>query len=130
LDNIVARASSLGLRVAYRNLGRRNGELTRGGLIVVNYSKPVVVQRCTIAHEMGHWHYGHDWTRDHDRARDERQADLYAAKLLISPLEYALAEQVVGPHPTPLARELGVTPQLVRVWQENMAGSVPVARSA
>lgn len=120
----------LGLRIAYRDLGRRNGELTRGGLIVVNHNKPVVVQRCTVAHEMGHWHYGHDWTRDHNRERDERQADMYAAKLLICSHEYATAERVHGPYTSPIARELGVTPQLVRVWQEHAAQGYRFARIA
>lgn len=110
----------LGLRVAYRDLGRRNGELTSGGLILVNPRKHRIVQRCTVAHEMGHWHYGHDWTRDHNRAKDEWQADLYAARLLISAAEYALAEHLHGPHPGAIAKELEVTRRLVEVWQADV----------
>lgn len=80
------------------------------------------MQRCTLAHEMGHWFHGHDWTRDHDRLADERQADQYAAELLISPLEYAIAEQLHGPHPGAIAKELEVTRNLVTLWQQTREG--------
>ena len=123
MQNVVAHAMRLGLRVKYRDLGRRNGELTSGGLILINPRKPHIVQRCTVAHEAGHWHYGHDWTRDHDRERDEWQADLYAARLLISPAEYALAERLHGPHPGAIAKELDVTRRLVVVWAQSLARS-------
>lgn len=120
MQNVVAHAMRLGLRVKYRDLGRRNGELTSGGLILVNSRKPQIVQRCTVAHEVGHFWYGHDWTRDHDRARDEWQADSYAARLLISPVDYALAETLHGPHPGAIAKELEVTRRLVEIWRQGL----------
>lgn len=123
MNTVVAHAMGLGLRVKWRDLGRRNGELTSGGLILVNPRKPQIVQRCTVAHEAGHYWHGHDWTRSHDRARDEWQADLYAARLLISPAEYALAECLHGPHPGAIAKELDVTRRLVEVWQQNLEHS-------
>ncbi|QGH68566.1 ImmA/IrrE family metallo-endopeptidase [Pseudactinotalea sp. HY158] len=107
----------------WRDLGRRNGELTSGGLVRLNPRKPAIVQRCTLAHEMGHWWHGHDWTRDHDQLRDERQADAYAARLLISPAEYALAERL-NPHPGAIAKELEVTRHLVEVWQRLPAPTI------
>lgn len=123
MQYVVAHAMGLGLRVKWRDLGRRNGELTSGRLILVNSRKPQIVQRCTVAHEAGHFAYGHDWTRDHDRAKDEWQADSYAARLLISPAEYALAEYLHGPHAGALAKELEVTRRLVEVWQQNLEQS-------
>src|SRR5690606_13237987 len=45
-------------------------------------------RRVTIAHELGHAHYGHRC----DSMRNDRQADLYAANLLIDPAAYAEAE--------------------------------------
>lgn len=124
LNALIVRAMGLGLRVTYRDLGRRNGELTRNGLVILNPNRREWMQRCTLAHEMGHWWHGHDWTRDHDRPADERQADQYAAELLISPLEYALAESLHGPHPGAIAKELEVTRNLVTLWQETRASDL------
>lgn len=118
---LMNRATALGLRVVWRDLGRRNGELTSGGFVVLNPLKNEATQKVTLAHEMGHWAYGHDWRQRHDRERDERQADAYAARLLISPADYALAEHLVGPHAGALAKELEVTRRLIQVWQASMA---------
>lgn len=90
------------------------------GVVYLNHRKSVLTQRVTLAHEMGHWHHGHDWTRTHDRERDEHQADLFAARLLIDPLEYALAERIVGEHPGAIARELGVTTRLVELYRGDL----------
>jgi len=88
----------------------------------------VILQRVAVAHECGHWAHGHDWTRDHDRPRDERQADTYAARLLITAEAYASAEAIVGGHPGALARELNVTARLVDLWRQDYLTRVGVAR--
>lgn len=116
LDDLVAHAESLGLRVKWRDLGRRAGELTSAGLILVNDRKSTLTQRVTLAHEVGHHIHGHDWTRAHDVERDERQADLYAARLLIRPADVERAAAIAGGHPGAMARELGVTARLVTLW--------------
>lgn len=118
MDNLIAHAATLGLGIKWRDLGRRAGELHSTGVIVLNPHKSELTQRMTLAHELGHAWHGHDWTRHHDRERDERQADLYAARLLICPVEYAAAERIVGCHPGALAKELGVTRRLVELWQD------------
>jgi len=118
----------MGLRVAYRNLGRNSGYLFGGGLVILNYRHHLGTQRVTLAHELGHWHHGHDWTRDHDEARDERQADQYAARLLISADAYADAESQVGEHLGALARELGVTRRLVELRREDFAREAHIFR--
>lgn len=74
--------------------------------------------RCTLAHELGHALNNHDsraeaWLRD----RQEREADIFAANVLIDPGEYKSAELLYGPHPGAIAQELGVTIHLVTVWQ-------------
>jgi len=116
----------MGLRVGYRNLGRNSGYLFGGGLVILNYRHHLGSQRVTLAHEMGHWHHGHDWSRDHDVARDERQADQYAARLLIGAGDYARAEELCGTHPGALARELGVTRRLVELRREDFARDVRI----
>lgn len=118
MEDLIAHAATMGLGIKWRDLGRRSGELHTAGIIVLNPRKSALTQRVTLAHELGHAWHGHDWTRAHDRERDERQADLYAARLLISRAEYAAAEQIVGCHPGALAKELGVTRRLIEIWQD------------
>jgi Zn-dependent peptidase ImmA (M78 family) len=119
----------LGLRVKYADLGRRSGEVHSSGLVVINHTKSLLTQRVTLAHECGHWVFGHDWTDAHDRGRDETQADTYAARLLISAAEYADAERTVGAHPGALARELNVTPKLIELWRQDYLSRVGVVRA-
>lgn len=69
---------------------------------------------CALAHELGHAHYGHP--PGHEGAH-ELQADRFAAKLLVSPVEYAAAEAIYGPQPQRLAAELGVTVKVLKTWQ-------------
>ncbi|CAB0542834.1 ImmA/IrrE family metallo-endopeptidase [Corynebacterium diphtheriae] len=70
---------------------------------------------CSLAHELGHAHYG-DPPGHH--GLQETRADRFAARLLISPVEYAAAEQIYGPHPARIAHELGVTTHLITMWQD------------
>jgi Zn-dependent peptidase ImmA (M78 family) len=118
VQELIDHAAAMGLRVKWRNLGRRSGEVHSSGLILLNPRKTEFSQRITLAHEIGHAHHGHDWTGAHDVERDEREADTYAARLLISAADYAFAEQIVGEHPGALAKELGVTVRLVELWRE------------
>lgn len=118
MDELLEVARERGVRVAWRDLGRRNGEYHSTGLVLINPRRSEVVQRVTLAHELGHAHYGHAWTDDPQvRDRQERQADEFAAALLVDEVDYAIAEVVVGPHVGALARELGVTAQIVEAWQ-------------
>lgn len=119
MDQLIERAGALGLRVIFRDLGRRHGEIHSSGLVYINPHRTVDRQRVTLAHEMGHWVHG--WLGGHQVERDERQADRYAARLLIAPDAYAAAEALVGEHPGALARELGVTRRLVELRQEDFA---------
>jgi len=113
-DELVALAESQGLRVTAFDLGGRGGYLYKGGIVVLNVRHGLPAQRVTLAHEMGHWFHGHDWTRDdRHKDRDEREADLYAARLLISIDDYARAERIAGSHLGALAQELQVTRRLV-----------------
>lgn len=117
MDELIRHAESMGLCVKWDNLGRRSGELRRSGLILLNHRKSMLTQRVTLAHECGHAWHGHDWTRTHERERDEREADTYAALLLISAEEYARAERIAGEHAGAIAKELNVTRHLVEMWR-------------
>lgn len=69
--------------------------------------------------ELGHAALGHvggcDAVRD---AKQERQADEYAARLLITSRGFREAERLYGPNEHAIAQHLEVTPALVRVWRE------------
>ena len=123
MDDLVRMALDQGLGLKYRDLGRRHGEYQHtGGLITINPHRSIVVQRVTLAHELGHAHHAHAWTDDPRlHARHERLADEHAARLLISPAEYAIAEALVGAHPGALAKELGVLERVVLTWRRTHA---------
>lgn len=126
MQDLIDLARARGLRVMWRNLGRRRGEYRhQHGLIVVNHTLSAAQQRATMAHELGHAAHGDEGT---DEAL-ERRATVYAAHLLISPAEYAMAERVVGHHAGAIARELGVTRELVLAWQAHpRLGFIPTQR--
>lgn len=69
---------------------------------------------CSLAHELGHAHHGDP---PGHYGPMELRADRFAARLLVSPVEYALAETQYGPHPARLAAELGVTVKVLKTWQ-------------
>lgn len=48
---------------------------------------------CALAQELGHAHYGAPASH---RPRYELRANRFAARLLISPVEYAMAERAYG----------------------------------
>lgn len=87
--------------------------------------------RSVLAHELGHAHLGHLPTSAPVlRAQQERRADEWAARQLITSRAYAEAEAVRGPHLASLAFELGVTVELVAAFQRLLReGAVPLAVS-
>lgn len=66
--------------------------------------------RSTLAHELGHAHYGH---YGHGNRKQEKQADLWAAKQLIS-LESLIANSECTLDVGEVAANLGVMPSVVR----------------
>lgn len=119
LDRLLALADSHDLRVNWRNLGRRRGEYRHTArLITLNPHMSQTLQRSTLAHELGHAYYGDTWTDNpHILDAREKRANIYAAHLLISPLEFALAEHLVGQHTGALAKELDVARYIIEAWQ-------------
>lgn len=86
--------------------------------IILRHDMDWITRRCTLAHEIGHAHHRHELTGiPHLDARMERQADAFAALILIGAREYATAEREHGPHTGALAHALDVTPHYIRVWR-------------
>lgn len=119
MDRLIGHAESMGCRVFFLPLNGYDGFLATPRDIIINSRLHSDYQREVLAHELGHVHYGHDWRHPHDRERDERQADNYAARLLISPLEYAAAEYVYGPHAGALAEALQVSTAIISAWRRS-----------
>ncbi|EOM75096.1 ImmA/IrrE family metallo-endopeptidase [Rhodococcus rhodnii] len=120
----------MGVRVVERPLagGRRGKYLHHDRTIILRPGMARFRGRSTFAHELGHAHYGHEPAHDQAlHARQERLADEWAAKTLINPVDYALAEVMYGPHVGVLANHLEVTPKLVRVWRSLVLHDVPEA---
>ncbi|MEJ6013254.1 ImmA/IrrE family metallo-endopeptidase [Corynebacterium sp. H127] len=72
----------------------------------------------SIAHELGHAALGHivdppEWLHP----RQEKEADLWAARLLIRENDYIAADHHCDGHPGAIAQELGVTRRLVLAWR-------------
>lgn len=81
--------------------------------IVLNYDMTQAQALAALAHEIAHATFG-------DRCSSgaiERRADEFGATFIIDAEEYAAAEEVVGPHPGAIARELGVTRRAVLAWR-------------
>lgn len=69
-------------------------------------------RRSVVAHELGHHWHAHDC----DSERAERQADTYAATLLVDPARYAQLERF-NPDVEWIADELGVTVEVIEDYR-------------
>ena len=73
--------------------------------------------KSVLAHELGHAHHGDTPTGNgHFDQRQERRADEYAARLLISPVEFEAAAAWHHGHLPAIADELEVTKHLLKTW--------------
>jgi hypothetical protein len=115
LDELFQHCADLGIDVQWHDLGeRRRGEYRRHERTIV--LNPRLTRRqvvACLAHELGHERFGHGCSTP----ANERRAWEYAAALVLTPAEYAAAEARVGDHPSGLAIELAVTPQLIEAWR-------------
>lgn len=85
--------------------------------IYLEARQPHCYKRVNLAHELGHAVLGHtrpqtEWWE----ARQELQADIFAARLLIDPSDYARLEASYESD-IAIAEELEVTPHLLEVWK-------------
>lgn len=82
-------------------------------LIAAGLSLPEQVE--TLAHELGHAHYGHGCSDE----RREFRAWGWALKHLINPEDYAILEQA-GLNSYQIAEEMGVTVRVINLWQQRL----------
>ena len=117
-------AESFGIRIdtdyegelAVTDLG---GYFTSDRRILIRPGLGAINRKCVIAHELAHALRDDSPTgHPHFDQRMERATDRLAAALLISPIEYATAEILYGPHEGAIAKELGVTKKMLTTWRE------------
>ena len=120
MNDLLGLAQRQGFHVEFLPLGGPEGLLLPSRIILIDSTLTGRRQREALAHELGHAHHGHAHGIGHSSPALERQADLYAARLLISPVEYAAAEQLHS-HPGAIAKELGVSQYLIELWQGSLA---------
>lgn len=87
----------------------------RKNLVIINSTMPAREQRATLAHELIHVLRKDDGPQP---PHIEALVDRAAARLLISPIEYQIAERIVGCVPGALAEELDVPVWVIHAWQD------------
>ncbi|MCX7542331.1 ImmA/IrrE family metallo-endopeptidase [Corynebacterium sp. P5848] len=109
----------LGIRVTEHAGGEQGRWYDKPRVISLRSGLSYVERRCAVAHELGHAALGHassppPWLKP----RQEREADDFAAELLVSPGAYAAAEDLHGTHLGAIAEELSVTQHLLKIWRK------------
>ena len=109
-NELISIAEAAGVRVTWHKGGPKGAWLPHARRISLRHGMDDAATRCTMAHELAHMWLGHPAPASN---RQERQADRFAAQLLVSPVEYALAEQIYEARPQLIAAELGVTNEVL-----------------
>ncbi|MDK8473513.1 MULTISPECIES: ImmA/IrrE family metallo-endopeptidase [Corynebacterium] len=114
IESLIQSAEARGYRIRWHRGGPKAAWLPHRSTITLRVGMDDTTTLCSLAHELGHAHYGDP--PGHHGAHEIR-ADRFAARLLVSPTEYATTEAIYGPHPATLANELGVTVKVLKTWQ-------------
>ncbi|MFJ4225643.1 ImmA/IrrE family metallo-endopeptidase [Microbacterium sp. NPDC089695] len=118
MDQLLRLLDEHGLRLIEQPGPSRGGYRPASATIRVSPGMSARTTCSVIAHELGHAVLGHEPTDDPAiRARQERRADEWAARLLIAPHAYAEAEAMRSGHPASIAFDLGVAVDLVLAYQ-------------
>lgn len=118
-DQLIGELEDMGMRVEWRPLqGPARGLYYRhADLVVVRSGMTMAQRRCTLAHELIHARRQDDGPQS---ACVEMRVNEEAARLLISPAEYRLAERFHGAYYGAIATELDVTPTIVKAYQRSL----------
>ena len=116
-EDLINACAKIGVHVAFLPLEDAGLYIHSRRLIVVESRLPETLQRATLAHEYVHALRGHVGPQS---ASVERLVDREAARLLISPAEYALAEYMHEGNTVGIAEELGVPVWVVEAYRERL----------
>lgn len=114
MRRLLAIAARYGLEVhgAHLNDGKLGCFIPDLRRIYFDLSLPMPERRTVLAHEIAHAHYGHDC----DSEANERQADAFAAELLIDPEWYAELERI-NHDANWIAEEMNVAPYAIEDYR-------------
>ncbi|RYQ68433.1 hypothetical protein PG2072B_1036 [Bifidobacterium pseudolongum subsp. globosum] len=98
--------------------GKQGVYIRQKNLILLDSRLCGVQRRCVLAHEISHARHLDAGCRCDRWA--ERRADIEAAAMLISPLEFAYAEAVYDGNTIGMARELNVLPWAIEAFRERL----------
>ena len=113
-NDLIQELAGMGVHVVYLPYRFAGAYWHDEGIIVIDSRQTRAGQLAALAHETIHARRGDSGPQP---SHVEDLVDELAAKLLISPIEYALAERVYGSRPAALAAELGVTQRMVEAWR-------------
>jgi Zn-dependent peptidase ImmA (M78 family) len=113
-------AAALGVRVVMTHMpdGILGGYSPLEARIYLDLGLTPSERRSVLAHELGHVYYGHTCDQG-PTSLLERQADTYAATLLVHPEDYAALEQISADVHY-IAEELNVTPDIVYAFRRHV----------
>lgn len=114
-EDLITACARVGVHVVFVPFPLAGAYYHDTGLIVIDSRLPETSQRATLAHEYVHALRGHDGPQS---ASMERCADRQAARLLISPAEYALAEYMHGTNVAAIADELHLPTWTVDAYRQ------------
>lgn len=114
INALIEVAEDRGYYITWHKGGPKGAWLPHRHIVSLRLGMDDTETLCTLAHELGHAHYGDP--PGHDGWREKR-ADRFAARILITPDEYAAAERLHGPCSGAIAHELGVTAHLIQAWR-------------
>lgn len=116
LDALIEVAENRGYKIRWHRGGPKAAWQPHRRTVTLRIGMGDTTTLCALAHELGHAHYGDP--PGHYGAHELR-ANRFAAHLLVSPAEYAAAEELYGPQPNLIAAELGVTLTVLNTWISN-----------
>ena len=122
LDQLICLAESHGITISWTHLHTRAAYHHKTRTIYLDHALNTRPRHATaiLAHEYIHALMGHTGPQD---AHTERLVDLRAAQLLVSPAEYALAEQLHDANPHAIADELNLPLWVITAYREHLTAS-------
>lgn len=119
-------AEEMGVMVVTHTGGKKGGWNPVTRTVSLREGMHEVQTLCTLAHELGHAHYRHQFgATGLAREQQEREANEWAAILLIDENDYMAAE-ISCDSISSIAHELGVTILMVGIWRQLYAkGKIP-----
>lgn len=115
LDQLIARCTTIGVRVVFAPYELAGAYIHAVKLIVIDTRQAEGHQLATLAHEYFHALRGDEGTQG---KRVERLIDQRAARLLIDPFEYALAERLFEGDSAAIAEEAGFPVWVIDAYKD------------